>query len=112
MAEDQREPLLPNADGRPQWMRFGAGAGRPGPRSEWRLRGSSSRVTDDDIMRAARELVAAYGPRAGELMRKRMRAVRSRGDAESASLWQAVARAIEEQTAGPGAPSGDSGHAD
>jgi hypothetical protein len=70
---------------------------RTGPKPEWRLRENQLRIDRDDIERAARELVSAYGPRAGELMRERMRAVRRRGDAESASLWSAVARAIEEQ---------------
>ena len=54
----------------------------------------------DEIVRAARELVDAYGPRAIALMRKRTRAVRRRGDAESATLWSAVAVAVEAQLAG------------
>jgi hypothetical protein len=83
-----------------------------GPKPEWRLRDDPERIESDDIARAARELVAAYGPRAGELMRQRMRAVRRRGDRESASLWFAVARAIEAQT-GASVPKGaDGGPAD
>lgn len=72
---------------------------RPGAAAEWPARGNPIRITDDHIARAARELVAAYGPDAIVLMRKRTRAVRRRGDAESATLWYAVAKAIEEQLA-------------
>lgn len=61
----------------------------------------SPRVVDaDEIARTARELVDAYGPRASALMRKRTRAVRRRGDAESATLWSAVGRAVEAQLDG------------
>jgi hypothetical protein len=56
-------------------------------------------ATAEEIARAARELVASYGADAAALMRKRTRAIRRRGDAESASLWIAVARAVEEQLA-------------
>ena len=85
MAEDQRkQPLTRSRQG-------------IAPRPEWPLRGPSLRVTPDAIARAARELVAAYGPKASQLMLKRMHAVRRRGDAQSASLWSAVARATEEQ---------------
>jgi hypothetical protein len=54
-------------------------------------------ITPEDIARAARELVAAYGPAAIPLMRRRTTAVRRRGDTESATLWLAVAAAIEHQ---------------
>jgi hypothetical protein len=57
-------------------------------------------IDADEIVRTARELVDAYGPRAIALMRKRTRAVRQRGDAESATLWSAVAAAVEAQLAG------------
>lgn len=57
-------------------------------------------IDADEIARTARELVDAYGPRAIDLMRKRTRAVRRRGDAESATLWSAVALAVEAQLAG------------
>jgi hypothetical protein len=63
------------------------------------LRGNPIPITAADIARAARELVAAYGPDAATLMQRRMRAVRRRGDAESATLWCAVAEAVEEQLA-------------
>jgi hypothetical protein len=63
------------------------------------LRGNPFPITAADIARAARELVAAYGPDAVALMQRRMRAVRRRGDAESATLWCAVAEAVEEQLA-------------
>ena len=59
--------------------------------------GKPVRITQDDIARAARELVAAYGPAAIHLMMQRTRAVRRRGDAESATLWLAVADAIERE---------------
>lgn len=59
--------------------------------------GKPVRITQDEIARAARELVAAYGPAAIHLMRQRTRAVRRRGDAESANLWLAVADAIEQE---------------
>lgn len=68
-------------------------------RAEWPLRGNALRITSGEIARAARELVAAYGADAIALMQKRTRAVRRRGDAESAALWCAVAQAIEEQLA-------------
>jgi len=74
--------------------------------AEWPSRGSPRRITEDDIARAARELVAAYGPDAIALMQKRTRAVRRRGDAESATLWFAVAKAVEEQLSA-GGPAGD-----
>lgn len=48
-----------------------------------------------EIARAARALVDAYGPRAIALMRIRTRAVRRRGDSQSAMLWSAVAQAVE-----------------
>jgi hypothetical protein len=67
--------------------------------AEWPSRGNPLRITKDDIARAARELVAAYGPEAIALMQKRTRAVRRRGDAESATLWFALAKAVEEQLA-------------
>lgn len=51
-------------------------------------------------MRTARELLAAYGPAATQLMKRRTRAARRRGDAESATLWLAVAQAIEAELAG------------
>ena len=54
----------------------------------------------EDIARAARELVDAYGPDAIALMQRRTRAVRGCGDAESAMLWSAVAAAVEAQLAG------------
>lgn len=59
--------------------------------------GKPARITPEDIARAARELVAAYGPAAIHLMRQRTRAVRRRGDAESATFWPAVAEAIEQE---------------
>ena len=59
--------------------------------------GNPGRITTDDIARAARELVAAYGPAAIHLMKQRTRAVRRRGDADSATLWLAVADAIEQE---------------
>lgn len=59
--------------------------------------GKSARITQDEIARAARELVAAYGPAAIHLMRQRTRAVRRRGDAQSVTLWLAVAEAIEQE---------------
>ena len=67
--------------------------------AEWPLCGASRRITAAEITRAARELVAAYGADAIALMQKRTRAVRRRGDAESATLWFAVAQAVEEQLA-------------
>jgi hypothetical protein len=74
--------------------------------AEWPLRGNAVRITAEEIARAARELVAAYGAEAIALMQKRTRAVRRRGDAESASLWFAVAQAVEEQLAAAGALDG------
>ena len=71
--------------------------------AEWPLRGNGIRITAEEIARAARELVAAYGADAIALMQKRTRAVRRRGDAESASLWFAVAQAVEEHLAAGGA---------
>lgn len=71
------------------------------------LRGNPIPITATDIARAARELVAAYGPDAAALMQKRMRAVRRRGDAESATLWCAVAEAVEAQLAARGGVAGD-----
>jgi len=68
--------------------------------AEWPIHGTPVRVTSGDIVRAARELVAAYGPKAIVLMQQRTRAVRRRGDAESATLWFAVAQAVEQQLAG------------
>lgn len=56
-------------------------------------------IDDQEIERTARELVDAYGRRAVDLMRQRTRAVRRRGDAESAMLWSAVAQAVEAQLA-------------
>ncbi len=77
------------------------------PEAEWPVRGKPRRITSSDIERAARELVAAYGPAAIALMQKRTRAVRRRGDAESATLWFAVAKAIEQQLSARGG-TGDS----
>jgi hypothetical protein len=77
--------------------------------AEWPVRGNALRITPDHITRAARELVAAYGRSAIQLMQKRTRAVRRRGDAESATLWFAIAKAVEEQL---GARGGQSGSAD
>lgn len=74
--------------------RTGDGSARE---AEWALRDKARGITSDHIARAARELVAAYGPAARDLMRKRTRAVRRRGDSESALLWFAIAQAIEEQ---------------
>ncbi|MCW5771437.1 MAG: hypothetical protein KIT16_07380 [Rhodospirillaceae bacterium] len=54
-------------------------------------------ISDDSISRTARELVAAYGAEAAGLMRRRILAVRRRGDSASASLWLAVADAIERE---------------
>jgi len=59
--------------------------------------GKPARITQEEIARAARELVAAYGPAAISLMRQCTRAVHRRGDAESANLWLAVAEAIEQE---------------
>jgi hypothetical protein len=73
-----------------------------GAAAEWPLRGPRVAITSDEIARAARELVAAYGSAAIALMQKRTRAVRRRGDAESATLWVALARAVEEQLAAGG----------
>jgi hypothetical protein len=70
--------------------------------AEWPIRGNSIRITPEEIARAARELVAAYGPAAIALMQKRTRAVRRRGDAESATLWFAIAQAVEEQLSASG----------
>ncbi len=56
-------------------------------------------IDDQEIERTARELVDAYGRRAVDLMRQRTRAVRRRGDAESAMLWSAIAQAVEAQLA-------------
>jgi hypothetical protein len=60
----------------------------------------SGAIDANEIARTARELVDAYGPGASALMKKRTRAVRQRGDAESAILWSAVALAVEAQLAG------------
>jgi hypothetical protein len=70
--------------------------------AEWSLRGHRAGITSDEIARAARELVAAYGPDALALMQKRTRAVHRRGDAESAMLWRAVGAAVEQQLANGG----------
>jgi hypothetical protein len=59
-------------------------------------------ISGEEIAGAARELLAAYGPAATQLMKRRTRAVRRRGDAKSAILWLAVAKAIEEQLAADG----------
>ena len=64
---------------------------------------STEPVSSDDVMRAAREMVDAYGPAAGGLMRERMRAVLRRGDAEVATLWHAIARAVDHQLGARGA---------
>jgi hypothetical protein len=69
--------------------------------AEWPLHGGALCITSEEIARAARALVAAYGPAASQLMVKRTRAVRRRGDSESATLWSAVAKAIEEQLGTP-----------
>ncbi len=74
-----------------------------GAEADWPYRRNPLRVTPDELVRAARALVAAYGPRAVELMEKRTRAVRRRGDGESAALWIAVARAVEKQLSSVGA---------
>lgn len=74
--------------------RLRAGAGLYSDRS---LRANPWRVTQDDIARTAHELAAAYGPAAINLMHRRTRAVRRRGDSESATLWLAVAKAIERE---------------
>ena len=71
------------------------------------IRGNPIPITAADIARAARELVAAYGPDAAALMQKRMRAVRRRGDAESATLWCAVAEAVRAQLAARGGSAAD-----
>jgi hypothetical protein len=70
--------------------------------AECSLRGHRAGITSDEIARAARELVAAYGPDALVLMQKRTRAVHRRGDAESAVLWRAVGAAVEQQLANGG----------
>ncbi len=67
--------------------------------AEWPIRGNPLRITPAEIARAARELVDAYGPDAIRLMQTRTRAVRRRGDTESAMLWYAIAQAVEEQLA-------------
>lgn len=72
----------------------------PGSGAEVTAGAPAAAIDTDEIARAARELVDAYGPRASALMRKRTRAVRQRGDAESATLWSAVAVAVEAQLAG------------
>lgn len=56
-------------------------------------------LLDDEIERAARALVDAYGSEAIALMQRRTRAVRRRGDVASAALWLALARAVEVQIA-------------
>jgi hypothetical protein len=76
------------------------------PRSE-----PSRTITAEHIMRAARELVAAYGPSAAELMKRRTRAVRRRGDAESATLWFALAEAVELELGAAARPDRRSGAA-
>jgi len=78
--------------------RDGTAARRQGEPS----RVSAGPVSLDEVVRAARELVAAYGPAAGRLMRARMRAVRRRGDAESAALWHAIAQAVDHELGGRG----------
>jgi hypothetical protein len=77
---------------------FGLKRARVGA-AEWADTRQPARITPDEIARAARELVAAYGPAATQLMRRRTRAVSRRGDAESATLWMAVAEAIEQELA-------------
>ena len=67
--------------------------------AEWPIHGNPLRITPDEIARAARELVDAYGPKATRLMQNRTRAVRRRGDTESARLWDAIAEAVKEQLA-------------
>lgn len=83
-------------------MREAPAASKAGGEAEWPRRGQPARITADAIARAARELVDAYGPDAIALMQRRTRAVRRRGDAESATLWFAVAQAIERQLAARG----------
>lgn len=77
-------------------------------KAEWPMRGNPLRITPDEIARAARELVDAYGRDAIRLMQKRTRAVRRRGDTESATLWLAISQAVEELLAGLD-PTGRSG---
>jgi hypothetical protein len=77
--------------------RYAANGAAPHRAPETAHSAKTARITQDEIARAARELVAAYGPAAIHLMRQRTRAVRRRGDAESATLWLAVADAIEQE---------------
>ena len=89
--------------------RLSAGSQRE---AEWPIHGNPLRITPDEIARAARELVDAYGPKATRLMQNRTRAVRRRGDTESATLWFAIAQAVEEQLAGIAPTARDGGTAD
>ena len=66
-------------------------------------RAAAAPVSTDDVVRAAREMVDAYGPAAGQLMRERMRALRRRGDSENALLWQAIAEAVDDELGACGA---------
>jgi hypothetical protein len=80
--------------------------------AEWPIRGPSLRITPEEIARAARELVDAYGAEAIKLMQNRTRAVRRRGDTESARLWDAIAEAVKEQLAAGDTIGPTSGSAD
>lgn len=54
-------------------------------------------MADNDVRRAARELVAAYGAGAIRLMRERSAKVSQRGDEKTAVLWLSIAAAAEQQ---------------
>jgi hypothetical protein len=57
--------------------------------------GDSERISYEDVARTARAMIEAYGRDAACLMRRRLVAIRRRGDQETAQLWGAVAEAVD-----------------
>ena len=59
------------------------------------MENDAERISRDDVARTARAMIEAYGLDAAQLMRRRMVAIRRRGDHETAALWRAIAEAVE-----------------
>lgn len=53
------------------------------------------RISRDDVARTARAMIEAHGRDAARLMRRRLLAIRRRGDHDTAALWRAIAEAVE-----------------
>jgi len=52
-------------------------------------------ISRDDVARTARAMIEAHGLDAARLMRRRLVAIRRRGDHDTAAVWRAVAEAVE-----------------